>query len=808
MPDNTTRDTQSDSRVDHSAKVVHLEPDNQRILRSQLARLPAPVCAVHEKSKRLLLDLLKVYFDRADDSLFALADRAQSNVEQNLYFDSMREVRVQRRVIENRFSLSIDQAFAKLIVENERELSSDIDNTDTISADSLSLVSNTDLDEIVAVDSTVAKANKSFGESIQLLSLRLDSLVPVKVFQKNNPVGPDVICEAFMAQAKLLKIEVKAKLVLFKLFDRDVVNKLGPLYETANQILKEHNVLPSLSRTVQNPNRGGYSPGAGSRGNGNASNSSDSTSGGASYEQASPLDRTVMSALKSILGEGALGTTQFTSGDFSSQQGPYSEGPNQESGQLHQPSEQLLGLLTQAQHMPAVTSNNNVAVNVRALLAQMQQQTGDKASFGRVDDEVMNLVNLLFDFILEDRNLAVPMKALISRMQIPILKVAVADKSFFTKGGHVARRLLNEIATASIGWQGDNENCTSDPLYKKVDSIVRRLLEDYGTDVRIFQELLVDFTSFLEKEKKRAAVLERRIVDAEDGKAKAEIARKTVALEIEVRCQEIKLPEVVSHLIHDAWSNVLFVTALKYGYDSPDWLSALKTLDELISSVQAPETAAQRKKLIALVPNLLKKLRAGLDTISYNPFEMSDLFKSLEKIHLGCIRGNPSAKPAAKEPATTLGQAPNKTAPTKQSVAASLEKSSVDANSVSNSGSGVQSESVPKASKPNESSVTAPSSEAPTLPASDPHMEQVSRFVQGSWFEMKSADGESLRCRLATYIKPTGKFIFVNRNGMKVAERTQVDLALALKEGSLRVVDNSMLFDRALETVVTSLRKN
>ncbi|VUD40298.1 hypothetical protein TDB9533_00081 [Thalassocella blandensis] len=788
MPDNTTHNAADNSRSSvgrsNSAKVVHLEPDHQRLLRTQLTRLPAPVSAIHEKGKRLLLDLLQVYFDRADDSLFALADRAQSNVEQNLYFDSMREVRVQRRTIETQFSQAIDEAFAVLASTEyvRREEDSGLEN---VGAETLSLVSNDDLDEIVAVEATVAKANKQYGELIQQLSLRIDSQVPVKVFQKNNPLGPDIICDAFMAQAKKLNVGVKAKLVLFKLFDRDVINKLGPLYEAANDVLKEHNVLPSLStqRRPVNPapNVRSFAGAPSAQAGGSQAVTQGQANLAADSVDAATSD-TVVAALKNIFGDQI-------------------EAPQAEGAAPSPQSAELLKLLSRAQHMPLMLSNNKAALNVRALLAQLQQQMGSKAQVGRVDDEVMNLVNLLFDFILEDRNLAVPMKALISRMQIPVLKVAIADKTFFTKGGHVARRLLNEMATASIGWQGTAETCAKDPLYRKIESIVTKLLEDFDSDVEIFHELLADFTGFLEKEKKRAAVLERRIVDAEDGKAKAEIARKTVAGEIAKRTKGQSLPDIVNHLINDAWSNVLFVTALKHGYESKDYQSALATLNELLLSVKTPETPQQRQALIALVPRLLKKLRTGLDTISYNPFEMSDLFKSLEKIHLACIRGKPM--PEAKASAEPTPLQPEKSIPTSNIPQAAVQKPQT----ATASAKPVVADSAPTKAAEEITSKASPV-EQEELPANDPHMEQVGRFVQGGWFDMKTDEGENLRCRLATYIKPTGKFIFVNRNGMKVAERNQNQLAHALKQGSLRVIDNSMLFDRALETVVTSLRKN
>jgi hypothetical protein len=65
---------------------------------------------------------------------------------------------------------------------------------------------------------------------------------------------------------------------------------------------------------------------------------------------------------------------------------------------------------------------------------------------------VINLIAMVFECILEDRNVPDSLKALIARLQIPMLKVAVLDKSFFSRTSHPARRLLNEIAEAAMGW--------------------------------------------------------------------------------------------------------------------------------------------------------------------------------------------------------------------------------------------------------------------------------------------------------------------------------------------------------------------
>ena len=77
-----------------------------------------------------------------------------------------------------------------------------------------------------------------------------------------------------------------------------------------------------------------------------------------------------------------------------------------------------------------------------------------------------------------------------------MLKVAVIDKTFFSRGSHPARRLLNEIASAAMGW-GDQDEAQRDSLYQKIEQIVARLLNDFVDDPAIFSELLADFLAFM-----------------------------------------------------------------------------------------------------------------------------------------------------------------------------------------------------------------------------------------------------------------------------------------------------------------------
>jgi hypothetical protein len=89
----------------------------------------------------------------------------------------------------------------------------------------------------------------------------------------------------------------------------------------------------------------------------------------------------------------------------------------------------------------------------------------------------------------------------------------------------------------------------------------------------------------------------------------------------------------------------------------------------------------------------------------------------------------------------------------------------------------------------------------------DAGLVEVDKLRLGSWIEIREDDEFTLRCKLTAIIESTGKYIFVNRTGMKVLERTRTQLALEFDEGHVRVLDDTLLFDRALDSVVSNLRK-
>jgi hypothetical protein len=838
-------------------KVVQLNVERNSTANSQiaLARLPAAMHTLRDKARQQLQLFLRELFDKVDDAMFELADKANNNHDQNIFFDSMREVRIRRRAMETSFFRSIDISFARLLDPNAYRDEKQVEDHN-VSLDDLSLVKNDELEEMVAIEGMVNKANEQFSEPIQHLTLRIDHLVPIKVYQKNNPLGVDVICSAFTDSTKTLNIDVKAKLVLFKLFDNIVMSKLGKFFEVLNQTLVDANILPSLkeaSRAVKKP----------------TSNVTDSFGKGLGAEmdmglQASPMangftpnydDQTnqVLSQLRNLLG--------------ASRSAPRAQLPGDEIT-----TQDLIKILSlaQQQNTHSVPVANNGPVNLRNMLNELLHQEAQAAAINQVDDDVINLVSMMFEFILDDRNLAAPMKVLIGRLQIPMVKVAIADKTFFSKGGHPARRLLNEMAMACLGWQeSSEENQRKDNLYNKMEETVRAVLTEFDTDMSIFERLLVDFRSYLDKEKRRAQILEQRTIDAEDGKAKSERARAQVDAELNRICAGKNLPLAVTKLLREAWANVMFITTLKQGMESDEWRSCSMTAQQLVWSVTATMDKDNRQRLLKLVPELLQKLRTGLESISFSPFETTNLFKQLEVVHLARLRGEP--KPvvvesapivSATEMATKAAELAAKNANMKAALAEAQQKAQLALNAQLavnaeekaksvNHGVDVNDASTPvspdsakvsplQTLNVNEDNTSAEETQnaqsasvesqvieaeatgatemeeiAPAIDeritqeiqADSQHLALVNNITQGTWFEMQGEAGEKYRCRLAAIIRSVGKYIFVNRSGMKVAEESRESLAIALQTKRLTILDDGMLFDRALEAVIGTLRE-
>ncbi|MGE8498732.1 MAG: DUF1631 domain-containing protein [Pseudomonas sp.] len=761
------------------ANVVHLNkmaPEQSPT--SSVGRLPVALIQVRDKAAQQLKQALQALFDNADDTLFEMADRATSNAEQNAFFEAMRDLRLKRKNIERGFLQKVFETFATL---NQYEIGRPAP-LDAVSYDNLSLVQNDELEESVALDAMVAKVMSRDSMALGHLTTRLNAMVSKKLDDKSNPLGPTALCGAFLDSCGSLGVEIKVKLIIFKLFEKYVLGDLDQLYAEANQALVTAGVLPEL-KTAPVRRNPGRSP-AVSRGTGEAS---PQLSQG---EFADEGVQEVFSALQELLSQ-ARGSAI-----------PRREAP---AGAMPISSNDLMRLLSHMQQRaPAQVSDDfDLREQLESLLVRASAKSGKTRMVGEVDEDVINLVSMLFEFILDDRTLPDSLKALIGRLQIPMLKVAVLDKTFFSRGSHPARRLLNEIASAALGW-GEQDDAQRDSLYQKIEQVVMRLLNDFADDPVIFSELLADFLAFTGDERRRSELLEQRTRDAEEGSAKAELARREVEHALNERLLGKTLPEVVVRLLQEAWSKVLMLTCLKHGVESAEWQAALETMDDLVWSVEPHEDPEARLRLLELVPGLLKALREGMASAAFDPFSTSEFFSQLEALHVQAFQRFKRNLQEAERPADV-----DQAAISEQHEALAemgLELPLLDLPPAEEEDAPAMVEVVEEIVllAPGETRASEPEV---SLPDDDVSLQQVDSLRVGSWVEFQEDEEHKVRCKLAAIIKPTGKFVFVNRTGMKVLEKTRMGLAVEFRRQAIRLLDDALLFDRALESVIGNLRK-
>lgn len=725
-----------------------------------LARLPVVLLQVRDKAAQQLKDALQALFDNADDTLFEMADRAHNNSDQNTFFEAMRDLRLKRKSIERGF---LDKFYEAFLALGQYQIAEPLLPT-AVSFDKLELVHNDELEKTVAVDAMVAKVMSRDSVALGQLTARLNELIPQSITDDTNPMAPGMLCDFFLQAGRSLGVGIKVKLIILKLFDKYVLANTDHLYGEANQLLIATGVLPEMKALPARRSSDRAAP----RGRG------PELSEPALAEAADKLDKgvtEVFTALQELLFQ--------LRGNLA----PRHE-PNAEVRPIS--SKDLLRLLSHLQqYVPAQETGDDIDLRnqLEQLLTRVSVKSGKSRSFGAGDEDVINLIAMLFEFILDDRNLPHSLRALIGRLQIPMLKVALIDKSFFSRGNHPARRLLNEIATAALGW-GGRDDYQRDSLYVRVEQIVQRLLNDFVDDPAIFSDLLAEFLAFTSDERRRSELLEQRTRDAEEGRARAELARQRVQQELNQRLLGKTLPEAVVRLLQEAWSKVLLLTCLKHGEASAEWQAGLDTVDDLIWSVELHHEPEARQRLLELVPGLLKALRDGLTSAAFDPFATSEFFSQLESLHVQAFQHFSRLQDAGGgdiQNTATLGSGESDEGPAMMAVMEEIVLVGPDDQSL------------------NESAVQ--------LPENDPGLQMVDKLRVGCWVEIIEDEEHKLRCKLTSIVEPSGRYVFVNRTGMKVLEKTRMGLAVEFRRGAIRILDDALLFDRALASVIGNLRK-
>lgn len=771
-----------------------------------------------EHSSAWLKSRLQALFESVDDALFDLAERAENNNVQTQYFDGMRELRKKRRLVEQQIQAEFDQAFQRF--RNGMALFSDQTAGDQESdEDSLSLVDDSELEESLAITSMIAKGENKFSKSLFAINHRfgIANACPPPA-DDQSPVGPACLCQCFRVSLDAVQAEISVMLILYKLYDKLVISHLGDLYDELNSYMIEQKILPRIkhSRFRSNASESGSMPDeradpesdpehelepeeaalSGEPSSDGPSVQSEPRSGG--FRLFESIQGLLANRRKrrdpapdSEAGQHAGGTSGSTGAPSSS-----SNGQQHVASAPAVDTNQMLNALTmlQAEAISRLTSqqdgSSREAVHAMddtpvksAMIEQIKALSGldQPGSLPGEEEDAIDLVAMLFEYIQEDRNLPDSMQMLIGRLQIPYIKVALLDQHLFAKSEHPARQLLNRIADAGVGWSDE-----ADPgrkLYTKIADIVDNVIRDFDDDIHLFEQLLLDFDAFETKRHKRVAVAEKRATEAAKGHERLQQARSKAAEAVSERIDGCELPLLVDELIRKPLANAMVLQWLRNGEQGYEWIRSLSLVEDLIWSVQPKESSADVARLQSTLPHISQHLRSCLESVAYQESDIKAVFSDMKTLYKTLISEKYHKRLTIPEGVSEESREAIMTLALPETVQHHKHEDMLEVAEKIRAESGDQ-----------------------TLDINDVFMTQINELKIGTWFTFRQPESDQLiRAKLSWKSPITSKFLFVNQKGLKVADKSIVELAESIKSGHAQVLDNVPLFDRALQQIMTTL---
>jgi hypothetical protein len=328
---------------------------------------------------------------------------------------------------------------------------------------------------------------------------------------------------------------------------------------------------------------------------------------------------------------------------------------------------ELIGSLTRLQHGDfGAIPNAPASFDAEALssgktnVVRELKSTELGKSVDQTDGMTIDIVAMLFDQIFGDPRVPQALKALIGRLQIPVVKVAVLDKKFFSKKSHPARRMLDTIGEFAVGL--DEKFDETSPVYKKLEGIIQKVIQDFVDDIDIFETLQSELLALIREENVRAEQAAKEAARKIAYMERLEVGKAIAEFEIKKRAEATRMPQLVLKLLADEWVKFLLLAHARHGKDSEAWKSALETMDLLIWSANQKPSVEDRRKLATMLPGLLKRLQAGLQAAGTEPEIRQVFFSKLMRLHTKVISGAAPATPvpprAAVVPTLTEAVAP------------------------------------------------------------------------------------------------------------------------------------------------------
>ena len=738
---------------------------------------------------------------RYDDVLFDRAERAGAS--QLLFLDGMRELRRHREEIGKRFRAQMGLAWQSL------ELGSPLSAEEAMStreASGLSLMSEQELESRLAVRNLASVMLRECKQVLMRLDRRLGLIAGgIELEADSNPISPEHIGVAVHEAFSGCELAPEVRLVLIKLCERDLAPIVGKLYEILDQRLIRAGVLPNGPGAQRSPSPASRpmaaqasadglfeqvpeEPHHGYGGNWNEPLADEYSPAWASrfMQRWSETRGAMQGAAPQAphgVGNGGVATAPGMLLDALHQLLQESRelrgGAEQAAGDVHAAQAQqrplsqreMLSVLSLLQATPTATlraaigdEHESLSQRLKSEVLSNASQLGMDPSNARLDpkdEDAIDLVGMLFDVLLDERDLAGRPRELIGRLVVPFVKVALLDRRMFVQKTHPARRLLNALAEACEGNQG--ESAAERTLLSKVEEIIERLVAEFNENLAIFMTLEEEFRDFLDQHRRRVEITERRAAEIQRGQERLELARNRAEAELSMRVDGVQLPQAVAEFLCNPWQHHVTLALLRDGENGEAFVESMALADGLLDEVaEAQRNIVGKPWLQAWQPGLRKV------------FASVGVHGDAAELAIGALHDTLQAVATSRpELERALPELPTVSLPQP----APVEHSPIELGA-----------------------------------AADPHdfdhadAAHIRGLEVGTWLDFIDKDGRVQAGKLSWVSPISSRLLFVNRRGVRFCVASPEELAVMVRLGRLRMhVADDGAFDSAMQGVIERL---
>ena len=505
----------------------------------------------------------------------------------------------------------------------------------SIDAETLSLVDSISVESNTVVERHANKVAGYAEQSLRDLNLVVAFLLGrSNVRSSENPLGPAVYVRALLRAAEDTDLHKEAWEFFLTVFEKPFGEELARIARQLLDHYANHGVdVRAVRRTRAAPKQSTTPwqvPGSGTQataGN-NASNS-----------EAGPRGNNAAGGQARVPGGG----------------GQASEEPNMLLG----------GLLTRLQanargsRLPHLPSHGPAPQQLLQSIGEFQRHdlhelgpSGDFAlpteSIGALRDELISkstrvvdkltieLVGMLFDHVMQDKQVPPEIKARISRLQFPVLKSALMDAAFFASSAHPARKLIDRIAGTSAGWEpygDDNQR-----YLKEVDRVITEILKNFETDLGVFERLYGEFDKFVSDITPEENDPVSRAKKALEAAEKHEVLTINTTIQVRRAFERVDLEPYIKEFLLGAWVKVLVAATVRQE-KTPGFAKAFRdVIHEMVWSVQPKASTEDRGKLVKLIPGMVRVLRDGFGLINVPERDRELFFTQLMESHAMAVK--------------------------------------------------------------------------------------------------------------------------------------------------------------------------